>query len=278
VLVLLAEAFLQPGLEAVYSEYAFAVYPIAVRATGATARVAPALAWDAPQPLGHDLAAMADRVGEQTRLAFIANPNNPTGTWVGDAALESFIASMPADTLVVVDEAYADYVEDPSYPDCTRWLDRYPNLVVTRTFSKAYGLAGLRLGYGLSNPEVADILNRVRQPFNVSALAQAAGLAALADREYLSRSVQTNNRERQKLAEALDRFGLRFIPSVGNFLLVDFGAPALPVYEALLRLSVIVRPVGNYGLSDCLRISIGTPEENDRLIAALGQVLEARHG
>jgi histidinol-phosphate aminotransferase len=276
VLVLLAESFLQPGLEAVYSEYAFAVYPIAVQAVGATARVAPALGWDAPQPLGHDLGAMADRVGDRTRLAFIANPNNPTGTWVTADALEGFIAAVPPNTLVVVDEAYADYVEEPAYPDCVRWLDRYPNLVVTRTFSKAYGLAGLRLGYGLSSPQVADILNRVRQPFNVNSIAQAAGLAALSDREYLARSVEINNREREKLAEALAGFGLRFIPSVGNFLLVDVGGPALPVYEALLRLSVIVRPVGNYGLPECLRISIGTAEENSRLIAALGQVLNER--
>jgi len=278
VLVLLAGAFLQPGLEAVYSEYAFAVYPIAVQAVGATARVAPALSRDSEQPLGHDLAGMAERVGDRTRLVFIANPNNPTGTWVTAEALERFVASVPRETLVVVDEAYADYVEEPAYPDCTDWLDRYPNLVVTRTFSKAFGLAGLRLGYSLSHPEVAEILNRVRQPFNVNSLAQAAGLAALADREYLAMSVATNRRERETLAEALADFGLRYIPSVGNFLLVDFGAPAQPVYEALLRLSVIVRPVGNYGLPDYLRISIGTAEENARLISALGQVLSDRDG
>lgn len=276
VLVLLAEAFLEPGLEAVYSEYAFAVYPIAVQATGATARVAPALGWDHGQPLGHDLAAMADRVGRQTRLVFIANPNNPTGTWVTADALEAFLAGVSADTLVVVDEAYSDYVEEGAYPDCSQWLDRYPNLVVTRTFSKAYGLAGLRLGYSLSNPEIAGLLNRVRQPFNVNSIAQAAGLAALQERDYLRRSVETNNRERDRLAAALDGYGLRYVPSVGNFLLADFGAPAAPLYEALLRLAVIVRPVANYGLPDCLRISIGTPEENARFIAALGQVLESR--
>ncbi len=273
VLVLLAEAFLQPGLEAVYSQYAFAVYPIAVQAVGATAQVAPAFDWESPQPLGHDLKAMGQRVSERTRLVFIANPNNPTGTWVTADALEGFVASVPPQTLVVVDEAYADYVDDPTYPSCPDWLEKYPNLVVTRTFSKAFGLAGLRLGYALSNPQVADILNRIRQPFNVNSIAQAAGLAALGDPEYLARSVETNNRERDRLAAALAELGLRFIPSVGNFLLVDFGAPAQPVYEALLRLAVIVRPVANYGLPDCLRISVGTAEENGRLISALGKVM-----
>ena len=274
VLVLLAEAFLKPGLEAVYAQYAFAVYAIAVQAVGATARVIPALGWEQGQPLGHDLEGMARAVDERTRLVFIANPNNPTGTWVGDDALRRFLDSMPRETLVVVDEAYADYVEDAAYPDCTAWVDTYPNLVVTRTFSKAFGLAGLRLGYAVSNPQIADILNRVRQPFNVNSVVQAAGLAALADQEYLARSVQTNNRERDRMAAAFDRLGLRQIPSVGNFILVDFGRPAAPVYEALLRRAVIVRPVGNYGLPDCLRISIGTPDENTRLIAALSAVLE----
>jgi len=175
---------------------------------------------------------------------------------------------------VVVDEAYADYVKDAAYPDCTAWVGTYPNLVVTRTFSKAFGLAGLRLGYAVSNPQIADILNRVRQPFNVNSVAQAAGLAALADQEHLARSVQTNNRQRDRMAAAFDRLGLRHVPSVGNFVLVDFARPAAPVYEALLRRAVIVRPVGNYGLPDCLRISIGTPDENTRLIAALSAVLE----
>jgi histidinol-phosphate aminotransferase len=273
VLVLLAEAFLQPGAEAVFSEYAFAVYPIATQAAGAVARVAPPNPWDHHQPLGHDLDAMAARINERTRIVFIANPNNPTGTWLDAEALGAFIDAVPEDVLVVVDEAYAEYQEEPGYPDCTQWLDRYPNLVVTRTFSKAFGLAGLRIGYALSHPGVADILNRIRQPFNVSLPAQAAAVAALGDDEHLSRSIRTNNTELARVTGEIERTGLRFVPSVCNFLLVDFGRDAGPVYEALLRRSVIVRPVGNYGLGDCLRISIGTPEENTRLINALGAVL-----
>ena len=273
VLVLLAEAFLQPGAEAVFSEYAFAVYPIATQAAGAVARVAPPNPWDHDQPLGHDLDAMAARINERTRIVFIANPNNPTGTWLEAEALGAFIAAVPKDVLVVVDEAYAEYQEEPGYPDCTRWLDRYPNLVVTRTFSKAFGLAGLRIGYALSHPGVADILNRIRQPFNVSLPAQAAAVAALGDNEHLASSIRTNNVELARVTGEIERMGLRFVPSVCNFLLVDFGRDAGPVYEALLRRSVIVRPVGNYGLGDCLRISIGTPDENTCLVDALGAVL-----
>ncbi len=273
VLVLLAEAFLRPGLEAVYSRYAFAVYAIAVQAAGATARVAPALDWDSPMPLGHDLEEMAAAVGPKTRIVFVANPNNPTGTWVDRDRLKSFLQSVPRETLVVVDEAYAEYVEEPGYPHCAAWLREYPNLVVTRTFSKAFGLAGLRIGYALSHPGVADILNRIRQPFNVNSVAQAAGVAALGDRSYLARSVEINNAERRRVAAAFDSLGLRHLPSVGNFILVDFQQHAAPIYEALLRRAVIVRPVANYGLPDCLRISIGTPDENTRLISALTEVL-----
>ena len=273
VLVLMAEAFLQPGLEAVHSQFAFAVYPLAIQAAGATARVAPALSWDESQPLGHDVDAMAGLVTEATRLIFIANPNNPTGTWLDTMSLENFLAALPDSTLVVVDEAYAEYVEDPGYPDCTSWLDRYPNLVVTRTFSKAFGLAGLRIGYAVSNPGIANILNRLRQPFNVNLLAQEAAVAALADKGYLASSVSMNNTERARLADALAKLKLRQVPSVGNFVLVDFGRPAAAIYEALLRKSVIVRPVDNYALPDCLRISIGTPDENTRLLTALTEVL-----
>src|ERR1044072_3967852 len=188
VLVLIAEAFLSPQTEAVYSQYTFAVYPIAVQATGATARVAPANPAGHAMPLGHDLAGMAKLINEQTRLVFIANPNNPTGTWVSTDALKRFIAAVPEQTLVVVDEAYIEYVSEPDFPDASRWLGEFPNLVVTRTFSKAYGLAGLRVGYALSHPAVAGIVNRVRQPFNVNSIALAASLAALADSEHLQRS------------------------------------------------------------------------------------------
>lgn len=275
VLVLLAECFLAPGRSAVYSRYAFAVYPLAVQATGATHRVADALPPDSPQPLGHDLEAMAALVGPDTRLVFIANPNNPTGTWLPAGVLERFIAALPPEVVVVVDEAYFEYVDAPDYPDASRWLERHPNLVVTRTFSKAYGLAGLRLGYALSSSEIAELLNRVRQPFNTSVVAQAAALAALGDETHLARAVELNARERARVAAGCGALGLEVVPSVGNFLLVDMGREAMPLFEALLREGVIVRPVGNYGLPRHLRISIGLPAENDRLLAALGRVLGA---
>lgn len=274
VLVLLAEAFLTPETEAVYSEYAFAVYPIAVQAVGARARVASAYPRDhAASPLGHDLHAMAQCLNGRTRLVFIANPNNPTGTWLERADLRSFVERVPQHALVVIDEAYFDYVDEPEYPDTTRWLDDFPNLVVTRTFSKAFGLAGVRAGYALSAPGVADLLNRVRQPFNLNSLAQAAAVAALGDNAHLERSRELNRRGLEEIASACEAFGLGFAPSIGNFVLVDFGRPALPVYEALLREAVIVRPVGNYGLPNHLRISVGLPEENERLTAALRKVL-----
>jgi histidinol-phosphate aminotransferase len=273
VLVLLAEAFLQDCLEAVYSRYSFAVYMLAVQAVGAVARVAPANPADRPQPLGHDLDAMARLAGRKTRLVFIANPNNPTGTWVRSEPLRAFLDAMSRDTLVVVDQAYREYMVDPDYPDCATWLADYPNLVVTQTFSKAFGLAGLRVGYCLSHPQVAEVLNRVRQPFNVNSLASVAALAALEDTAHLERSVTINNSERARLETACDRLGLRYVPSGGNFVLIDMGAPARPRYEALLRRSIIVRPVDNYGLPNHLRISVGTPDENARLIAALEDVV-----
>jgi histidinol-phosphate aminotransferase len=273
VLVLIAECFLGPGLEAIYSRYAFAVYPLAVQAAGAVHRVVEALPEDAGQPLGHDLDAMAAAIGPATRVVFIANPNNPTGTWLDAAALEGFIGAVPPDVLVVVDEAYFEYVSEPAYPDASRWLDRYPNLVVTRTFSKAHGLAGLRIGYALSSPHVAELLNRIRQPFNTSSLAQVAALAALEDVAHLAASVELNTRERARVSAACVELGLGVVPSAGNFILVNMDADALPIYEALLREGVIVRPVGNYGLPRHLRISIGTNAENDRLIDALARVL-----
>jgi histidinol-phosphate aminotransferase len=275
VLVLLAESFLVPGLEAVYSRHAFAVYPLAVQATGAAHRVADALPREHAQAFGHDLDAMATLVGHDTRLVFIANPNNPTGTWLDADALERFIAALPGHVIVVVDEAYFEYVREPAYPDTTGWLERYPNLVVTRTFSKAFGLAGLRIGYSVSHPEIADILNRVRQPFNVNHLAQAAALAALEDQAHLVHSIELNSAGLEQVGAACAALGLGVVPSVGNFLLVDMRSDALPLYEALLREAIIVRPVANYGLPNHLRISIGTPEENDRLLAALDKVVRA---
>ena len=274
VLVLLAESFLAPEREAIYSQFAFAVYPLAVQATGAVHRVADALPADhASQPLGHDLESMAALVGPSTRLVFIANPNNPTGTWLDAKPLEDFIGSLPQQVIAVIDEAYFEYVGEPGYPDTCRWLERYPNLVVTRTFSKAFGLAGLRIGYCVSDPHIADLLNRVRQPFNTNSLAQAAALAALDDEAHLAHSVELNAHELQRVTAGCRALGLGVVPSVGNFVLVHTGRDAWPLFEALLREAVIVRPVANYGLPEHLRISIGTRGENDRLLAALGKVL-----
>jgi histidinol-phosphate aminotransferase len=270
VLVLMAEAFLHETQEAVYSQFAFAVYPIAVQSVGATARIAPARSADDPdQPLGHDLAAMRALVGERTRLVFIANPNNPTGTWLRAGELREFVAAVPPETLVVVDQAYAEYNDDSEYPDCVDWLGECPNLVVSRTFSKAYGLAALRIGYTVSAPGIAEILNRVRQPFNTNSLALAAASAVLEDEDYLARSVETNRSELERLQGAFSERGLRYVPSAGNFVLLDLGRAAQPVFEALLHEGVIVRPVANYDLPNHLRISVGTPDENSRFLEAL---------
>lgn len=270
VLELIARAFVTPAHEVVFSEHAFAVYPLVTQAVGARAVVARARDW------GHHLDAMAAAVGPRTRLVFVANPNNPTGTWVDALALERFVGSLPQDVVVVVDEAYAEYVMESAYPNCVPWVARHPNLIVTRTFSKAYGLAALRVGYAVSHRQVADVLNRVRQPFNVNSVAQASALAALGDTEHLARSVHVNTRGLAQLAAGFKALGLHYIPSVGNFLSADVGQAAGPVYEALLRRGVIVRPVGAYGMPDHLRVTVGLQEENARLLAALGAVLEAR--
>ncbi len=276
VLVMLAEAFLTQSTEAVYSQYAFAVYPIAVQATGATARVAKALSETDAMPLGHDLSAMAALVSERTRLVFVANPNNPTGTFVREGSLRDFISSLPKTTLIVVDEAYIEYADDPEFPDASGWLDEFSNLVVTRTFSKAYGLAGLRVGYALSHPVIADALNRVRQAFNVNTIALGAAEAALKDQEHVTRSVAANREALAYIRAGLDKLGLRYFPTQGNFLLVDCARPALPIYDAMLRSGVIVRPVGGYGLPNHLRITLGTPAQNQRMLAALEQALVLR--
>ncbi|MGB5761959.1 MAG: histidinol-phosphate transaminase [Sedimenticolaceae bacterium] len=267
VLDMIARVFLWSGRESLFSQYAFAVYPISSMAVGAKLRVAPALEY------GHDLAAMQQMITDQTGVIWIANPNNPTGTRLGGSALRAFIESVPSRVIIVVDEAYFEYVRDDDYPDASQWLGDFPNLVVTRTFSKAYGLAALRVGYGLSHPDVADLLNRVRQPFNVDSFAQAAALAALQDQDYLRRSVELNRRGMQQLLEGVRRLGLDFIPSAGNFLTIDLGRDAGPVDQALLRLGVVTRPVANYGLPNHLRVSIGLEHENARFIDALERVL-----
>ncbi len=267
VLDMIARVFLAPGYESLFSQHAFAIYPISSQAVGASLKIAPA------RDYGHDLAAMSGMVGEKTRVVWIANPNNPTGTWLDKETLEGFIAAVPASTLVVVDEAYFEYVDQPEYPDASLWLSRYPNLIVTRTFSKAYGLASLRVGYGLSHPDVADLLNRVRQPFNVNSMALAAARAALGDQAFIQRSVQVNREGMAQLGSGFSSMGLEYIPSVGNFISVDVGRPVAEVDQALLPLGCIARPVANYGLPNHLRVTVGLPGENTRFLEALSKVI-----
>ena len=272
VLDLVARCFLDGGAEAVYSQYAFMVYAMVTQACGAHARVAPALGEDSSQAYGHDLDAMQALIGDKTRLVFIANPNNPTGNWLLSDELEAFLDAVPERVAVVIDEAYFEYVDIDQYPDSSGWLRRYPNLIVTRTFSKIYGLAGLRLGYALSSPELCELFNRVRQPFNGNALALAAGRAALDDDDFVEHSRQTNLQGLQSLRQEFDERGYYSIPSAGNFLTVRFGERSAEVYQGLLQRGVIVRPVANYGMPDFLRISVGTTAQIERLFAALDEL------
>ncbi len=271
-LLLLAESFLGPGCSAVCSRYAFAIYPLVIRATGARCIEVPALAPHEAMAYGHDLEAMARAPAGDTRLVFIANPNNPTGTWVDRERLRAFIAAAPADALVVLDEAYVEYAALGGLEDGLPWLASQPNLVIVRTFSKAYGLAGVRIGYALSHPEVADAMNRVRPAFNVSNIAQAGAIAALADQAHVLRAARRIVDERERVGARLRELGATVVPSAGNFLLVEVGQAA-SVYERLLRGGVIVRPVAGYGLPRHLRVSIGLPEQNDRLLQQLEPLL-----
>lgn len=274
ILELAARVFLGPGRSAVISQYAFVIYNIVAQAAGAELLIADANpSSHETQPYGHNLDSMLAKITDSTRMIFIANPNNPTGTWLGRTEMERFLDAVPRNVVVLVDEAYVDYVEEDEYPDCSLWLDKYPNLIVTRTFSKAYGLAGLRVGYALANPEITDLLNRVRLAFNPNLLAQSAAAAALSDRDHIRKSVEMNNEGLQQMRDAYVDLDLGFIPSVCNFYTVDVDVAAKPVFEALLKEGVIVRPVGNYGMPNHLRISIGTTKQNVRLISALRKVL-----
>ena len=272
ILEILTRAFVSPEHEVVFSQHAFAVYPIVTQAVGAKAIVVPAKNW------GHDLDAMQAAITNKTRVIFIANPNNPTGTWLGKSELANFIKLVPENVLIVLDEAYFEFAFDKAlgatdYPNGIEWINEYPNLIVTRTFSKAYGLAGLRAGYSVSSAQVADVLNRVRQPFNVNSIALLAAETALGDTEYLESGIALNAQGMQQLVTAFDEMGLDFIPSVGNFVCVNVADNGMKVYEQLLREGVIVRPVANYEMPEYLRITIGTQNENNRFIMALKKVL-----
>lgn len=270
ILELATHAFVQPGQAVMYAQYSFLVYALTTQAAGARAIVVQA------KDYGHDLDAMVQAITDDTRLIFIANPNNPTGTFVPAAKLEAFFAQVPPQVVVVLDEAYTEYLPPEVQYESIAWVRQYPNLLISRTMSKAYGLAGLRVGFGIAQPEITDLLNRIRQPFNVNTLAQAAAIAALNDKEFLRRSAEVNRDGYQQLTQNFDRLGLKYVPSFGNFVLVKVGddeEAGARVNLALLQLGIIVRPVGNYGLPQWLRITIGLPHENAAFIAALEKVL-----
>jgi histidinol-phosphate aminotransferase len=263
VLELVALAFLGPGRAAVFSQHCFAVYPLATQARGARSIVVPA------KDYGHDLEAMARAIDEETYVVWVANPNNPTGTFARTEEVEAFLKRVPERVLVVLDEAYNEYLAPELRGDTVKLIKRHPNLIVTRTFSKAYGLAGLRVGYALAHASVADVMNRVRQPFNVNSIALAAAVAALNDMEFVARSYAENLQGMRQLEDGARTLGIDYIPSYGNFITLRVGKAA-EIYKRLLRRGVIVRPVGGgYGLPEHLRITTGTAAENEKFLGAL---------
>jgi histidinol-phosphate aminotransferase len=266
-LELAARAFLTVGDKTVYSAHAFAVYPLATQAVGATGISVPAINF------GHDLKAMLKAaVEQQAKLVFIANPNNPTGTFLSGDALLAFLRALPQQILVVLDEAYNEYLPVECRYDSMSWLKDFPNLLILRTFSKAYGLAGLRVGYALANPQVADMMNRVRQPFNVNSVAQAAAVVALRDETFVRQTQELNQRGMKQITDGLSKLGLEFIPSRANFVSFKI-AGAARIYRRLLELGVIVRPIASYDMPDYLRVSIGLETENEKFLSALQQIL-----
>ncbi|MDG6772903.1 histidinol-phosphate transaminase [Thiomicrorhabdus sp. ZW0627] len=267
-LELAARVFAGPGDEVVYSQYGFAVYPISAQVVGATAVEVPAKNW------GHDLDAMLEAITDKTKIVYIANPNNPTGTVFGKTEWERFISRVPEKVVVVLDEAYLEFCEFDGYPNGMDYIADYPNLLVSRTFSKAYGLASLRIGYMVGCKEVVQYINQLREPFNVNHYAQVAAMAAIKDQDFVRQSVKVNREGMQQICDALAELGIEWIPSSGNFVCAHFGEHAGEVNQALLHQGVIVRPLGNYKMPETLRISIGTREENRHFIEALKFVLK----
>ena len=267
VLELIARVALSPGAEGVVSEHAFVVYPLAIVSLGGTLVTVPARAW------GSDLDAMAAAITERTRILYLANPNNPTGTWANEVALRAFLDRVPKHVVVVLDEAYFEYMQDSSYPNGLELLSDHPNLVVTRTFSKIHGLAALRVGYGVSSPEIADLMNRVRQPFNVSSAALECAEAAVSDTGFVRTSRELNLAGRAALCKGFVRLNIPYIPSGGNFVTIELSRDATATYEALLARGVIVRTIAGYGMPHHLRVTVGLPEENERFLGTLADVL-----
>ena len=267
VLDMAARVFLAPGRSSVFAQHAFAVYPLATMSAGGECIEVPA------KNFGHDLPAMRAAIRADTRLVWIANPNNPTGTFLPATEVKVFLKSVPGDVVVVLDEAYNDYLPPAERADTTAWIAEFPNLVITRTFSKVYGLAGLRIGYGIACAEVADLMNRVRHPFNVNNLALAAATAALDDYVFLAQSFELNRSGMEQIVAGLKRLGLEHIPSHGNFIAFKVG-DAAAVNQRLLKQGVIVRPVAGYGMPEYLRVTIGLERENVRFLAALESALK----
>jgi histidinol-phosphate aminotransferase len=267
ILELIANTLLVPGKSAVFSQYAFIVYAQATLRVGAESIVVPA------RDFGHDLDAMLAAIREDTTVVFIANPNNPTGTYLTHEALDAFIRQVPETVLVVLDEAYNEYLPRNLSYDSVAWVRERPNVIVTRTFSKAYGLAGLRVGYSISSPGLAEHMNRIRPPFNVSNVAQAAAIGALEDAAFREQTFELNQRGLQQLSDGLRALGISFVPSYGNFILARFGDASARVNDFLLRHGIIVRPVAGYGLRDWLRISVGTQEQNEQLLQVTGRAI-----
>ena len=266
ILELAARAFLGKGTEAIYSQHAFAVYPLVTQAVGATGVVIPA------KDFAHDLDGFTKAITPKTKLIFIANPNNPTGTLINKDALRAFIHAVPGDVLILLDEAYDEYLGADNKSEAINWLAEFPNLIISRTFSKAYGLAGLRVGFGLMHAQVADMLNRVRQPFNVNSIAQVAAIASLADDDFVARSYAANQAGMAQLTQGFNKLGLEYIPSFGNFVSFKI-ANAAQVNQKLLQNGVIVRPVANYEMPDYLRVSVGLFSENAKFLEVLEQII-----
>jgi histidinol-phosphate aminotransferase len=267
VLDLAARTFLHSGASAVFAQHAFAVYPLVTQAAGARGICVPA------KEYGHDLEAMLAAIVPDTRLVFIANPNNPTGTLLSNEALLFFLQCVPPQVLVVLDEAYGEYLPENLRSKSMDWLAEFPNLLVTKTFSKAYGLAGLRIGYALAHPDVAELMNRVRQPFNVSSLGLVAAAAALDDDDFIARGYAANRLGMAQLTQGLRNLGIGFIPSEANFLACRIGNASM-VYQRLLAQGVIVRPIAAYGMPEFLRVSVGLAAENERFLQALKTAIE----
>lgn len=270
ILELVARACVTVGQEVILSQYAFAVYPIVTQAVGGLAQITPA------KNYGHDLSAMLKAINNNTRLIYIANPNNPTGTFCAAEDIQAFLAHVPQHIVVVLDEAYTEYLPADKKYDSLAWVKRFPNLLISRTFSKAYGLAGLRIGFGIAQPALTDLLNRIRQPFNVNSLAQAAAIAALNDQDFIERSATLNAQGYTQLTQGLDKLRLTYLPSAANFILIQIGNDehaGMHVTNKLLQAGIIVRPVANYGLPQHIRVTIGLPEENAAFLKALQQAI-----